>query len=214
MLSPIRKKVMDHLRHHTGIYFFLTVLFGMGVGFGALAVGALDANQRLELTHYLDYFFHSLQEPSELLSPAAVVKQAISGNLRTAGLIFLLGLTVVGVPLVPAIVFLRGFIVGFAVGFLLVSRGMGGLLVGVLAILPQNIIIIPSFIILSASALSFAAGVVKRRPAVRPPWKSITGYSVTAGLCFLLLIFASLVEGYIAPFFLRLVAGSSIGILN
>lgn len=210
VLSPLRKSLVSHLRRHAGVYFFLIVLFGMGVSSGALAVGALDGSQRLELSHYLDFFFHSLQDPGETWTSSPVVRQALSGNLRTAGLIFLLGLTVIGVPLVAAIVFLRGFIIGFAVGFLLVSRGMTGLTIGVLAILPQNILIIPALIILSAAALNFSTGIVRKRPLDKGPmWKTFTSYSLVALGCFALLILASFVEGYIAPFFLRLVARSA-----
>lgn len=203
-MSPIRRAIIDHLRRNAGVYFFLTVLFGMGVAFGSLAVGALDGTQRLELTHYLDFFFHVLQDPPENWSPTAVVKQALSGNLRTAALIFLLGLSIVGVPLVPAIIFLRGFIVGFAVGFLMVSRGTGGVLISLLAILPQNILIVPALIVLSAAALGFAARVVNRRRSLsRPLWQIVAVYSCTAAACLILLVVASLVEGYVAPFFLR-----------
>ncbi|HEY8449822.1 MAG TPA: stage II sporulation protein M, partial [Bacillota bacterium] len=206
-----RRSALEHVRRYAGVYFFLTVLFAMGVAFGALAVGALDATQRLELGHYLEFFLQTLEQPGEAVPAQSIVRQALLSNWRTAGLIFLLGLTVVGVPLIPAIVFLRGFIVGFAVGFLVSSDGWRGLLISLLAILPQNVLIVPALIVLSAAAVTFSARLVRPGPGRPSLWRFVISYLTTAAACFIALAVASVLEGYVAPLFLRLVAGYSDG---
>jgi len=206
--AALRRAVSDHLRRHAGVYVFLIILFSMGVAFGALAVGALDATQRLELSQYLDFFLQTLEDPGVDAPPGAVFRQALASNWRTAGFIVLLGLTVVGVPLVPAIVFLRGFIVGFSVGFLLASRGWQGMAISLLAVLPQNLVIVPAIVGLSGAALVFAGGVVRRPGPHGSSFAVRVGrYLAAAALGFAALTAASLIEGYVAPLFLRLVAG-------
>lgn len=206
--TGLRRAVLDHVRRHAGVYVFLTILFGMGVAFGALAVGALDATQRLELSQYLDFFLQTLDDPGSATPAGAVFRQALSSNWRTAGFIVLLGLTVVGVPLVPAIVFLRGFIVGFSVGFLLASRGWQGMAISLLAVVPQNLLIVPAVVGLSAAALVFAGGFLRRGSQRGPALVvRVAQYLTAAAVAFATLAAASLIEGYVAPLFLRLVAG-------
>lgn len=206
MLSPVRRAAFEHVRTHAGLYFFLIVLFGMGVAFGALTVGALDATQRLELSQYLDFFLASLEDGRSPVASEAVFRQALSSNWRTAGFIFLLGLTLVGAPLVPVIVFLRGFIVGFAVGFMLAHRGWAGMLVSLLAIVPQNLLAVPALVVLAAAALAFSGRLLRRSSPGPPAWRALGAYAGTAAVAFALLAGASAIEGYVAPLFLRLFA--------
>jgi len=196
--------VLEHLRRHAGVYVFLIMLFGMGVAFGALAVGALDATQRLELSQYLDFFLQAVDDPGVDAPAGAVFRQALASNWRTAGLILLLGVTVVGVPLVPAIVFLRGFIIGFSVGFLLASRGWQGVAISLLAVVPQNLLIVPAVVGLSAAALIFAAGVVRRGSQRGPSLVvRLAQYLTAAAVALAALAAASLIGGYVSPLFLR-----------
>lgn len=195
-----------HLRQHAGIYFFLFVLFGVGVAFGALAVGALEDNQKLELVHYLRHFLGAVRGEGEG-PPAArqVFSLAFGSNLRTVGLIFLLGLSVIGVPLVPVVVFLRGFILGFTVGFLMSQLGWPGFGMVLLAVLPQNLILVPALLILAAAALAFGGAIVMRHRGGRP-WPAALQLMVLAAGALVAAAGASLMEGYIAPLFLRLLA--------
>lgn len=195
-----------HLREHAGIYFFLFVLFGVGVAFGALAVGALEDNQRLELVHYLKHFLGAVRGEGEG-APAArhVFSLAFGSNLRTTGLIFLLGLSIAGVPLVPVVIFLRGFILGFTVGFLLSQLGWPGFGMVFLAVLPQNLILVPFLLILAASALAFGGAVVLRHRGGKP-WPAALQLIVLAVAALAAASAASLIEGYVAPLFLRILA--------
>lgn len=205
MLEHAVRLFAHHVRDHTGLYVFLVVLFSVGVAFGALATGALDESQRLELVQYLEFFLEVVDTGSEGPPAGEVFQAALSSNLRTTALVFLLGLTVVGAPLVPVVVFLRGFIVGFAVGFLVSHLGWSGMLMALLAILPQNLLLIPALLVLSAYALLFAATVIRRR-GTTAPWRAGVAFTVITAVTVVTAAAASLVEGYVAPLFLRLIA--------
>src|SRR5690606_27084904 len=105
-----------------------------------------------------------------------------------------------------AVVFLRGFIVGFSVGFLLASRGWQGMAISLLAVLPQNLVIVPAIVGLSGAALVFAGAVVRRSGSHGASFVvRLARYLLAAALAFAALAAASLIEGYVAPLFLRLV---------
>lgn len=46
----------EYLRENFGLYFFIILLFILGIVFGALAVKALDGEQKAELFNYLELF--------------------------------------------------------------------------------------------------------------------------------------------------------------
>lgn len=206
-MPGLKRALQAHARRYAGVYLFLFVLFVTGIAFGALAVGALDATQRLELSQYLDFFMQAVSEPQAGSGPLLVARDAFLSHWRTAGFMFLIGLTVIGAPLLPAIVFLRGFIVGFSIGFLLASRGWAGLLLSVIAVLPQNVLIVPATIVLAAAGMAFATRVIRRGQEAWSLWQALIVYVFWSALCAALFSAAAIVEGVLSPFLLRVLAG-------
>ncbi len=110
-----RVRLRQHLEEHFASYFFVLILFAVGVIFGAIAVKALTFSQKQELLSFLQQFFSSgIAVPS---GPAVFV-QTLTANFQLAALLWLLGVIVFGLPLVIIIVFFQGFVLGFSVGFL------------------------------------------------------------------------------------------------
>ena len=53
------------------------------------------------------------------------------------------------------LLFIKGMVVGFTVGFLVSQMGWQGFMLAFVSILPQNLIIIPVFIIMAALSVIF-----------------------------------------------------------
>lgn len=204
--DALRRQVIDHLSRRAGTYFLAALVFAVGVALGAMATGALDDTQRLELVHYVDFFLQGLRQRAVDVDPHDLFRRAVVANLRTAALIYALGLTVVGAPLCLLVLLARGFVSGFAVAFLVGHKGWTGLVLTLLAILPQHVIAVPALVVLAVAALGFAGQVVRRRRLPGSPWRHLAAYTLTAVGCALALLAASLVEGYLAPAWLTLLA--------
>src|SRR5699024_765910 len=71
-------------------------------------------------------------------------------------LLFILGLSVIGLPVVWILLFFKGLVVGFSVGFIVSQLGIKGLLLAALSIAPQNLIIIPIYIVAGSLAMIFS----------------------------------------------------------
>lgn len=207
----IRRQLSDHLRHRAGLYFAAALAFVVGVTLGALAVGALDDTQRLELAHYVQFFLQSLGDPALQPDPAEVARRSLASQLRTGAFMYALGLSVVGAPLCLLVLLLRGFVSGFAVAFLVGYKGWVGVLMAVLAVLPQHLLAVPALAVLAVSALSFAGRIAARRKAPDPSWRALAAYSLTALACLLALAAAGLVEAYVSPAWLRVLASLGLG---
>ena len=64
-------------------------------------------------------------------------------HLKWIGLIWILGLSVIGLPGILILDFLKGVLIGFTVGYLVGQYSWKGLLFALVSIAPQNLFIIP-----------------------------------------------------------------------
>lgn len=199
-----------HIQANLGIYFFVVLLFLTGVVFGALAVRTLATDQKAELIDYLQVFVgdmssEALPAGNELLLPT------VWANIKTAILLWLGGLTVIGLPLSLALVFTKGFSGGFTVAFLVDEVKWRGFILAAAAILPHSLFSIPALLFLSAGAVCFSFCVLRQRflrhqghfEAAAPFW-NYSLFMLYAGLA---LVLASLVEAYITPVLVKTTAG-------
>ncbi|MGI6035786.1 MAG: stage II sporulation protein M [Limnochordia bacterium] len=197
----------QHFNRRVVIYFFVCTIFVMGMVFGSLAVKHVAVEQRQELNHYLTSFLQTFDR-SATLSKDALARRSIMDNVvKTVGLMWLLGLSLLGAPLVLVVIFIRGFIIGFTLGFLVQEMFLRGVVVALASILPHNIIILPAIIIAGAAAMGFSWSVVR----VLAGNRSINVYQqflITTSTNLLaagLLIGAAFIEAYITPVLIDLV---------
>lgn len=208
MLSSLRQNAIAYFRVNLVLYFFIIMLFLIGVVLGALAVKTLGEEQKAELITYLKVFFQGLQSNQDSgVTTGSLIKQAIYNNVKAVILIWLLGLTVIGVPVILFVVFTRGFVIGFTVGFLVNEYVLRGVLFAAVSVIPHNIFIIPAIIITSVSGISFSLLIVKHK--LRPHRINLSyecmAYTSMAVLMLCVVIFGGLVEGYVTPVFMKTV---------
>nr|WP_270171716.1 stage II sporulation protein M [Paenibacillus sp. SYP-B4298] len=154
--------LQPQLKEQLPLYLFVGVLFIVGVVFGTVLSSSLTLEQQQELSGDVQHF-------AQLLGAGAGPDQAASFwdrawlHSKWIALIWLLGMTVIGVPLLLALDFLKGVLVGFSMGLLVSQHAWAGVLFWLLAVAPQNIIIVPALMIASVSAIRFAVHFVKSR---------------------------------------------------
>lgn len=208
MLTSMRQNAIAYLRVNLVLYFFIILLFLIGVIFGALAVKTLGEEQKAELITYMKVFFQGLNKGENAsLDMGVFVKQVVLNNIKTVALIWLLGLTVIGVPIILFIVFTRGFVIGFTIGFLVNEYVLRGIAFAIVSVIPHNVLLIPAIIIVAVSGVSFSLLIVRNR--LRPHRINLSyecmAYTSMAVLMLGVVIIGGLVEGYITPVFMKAV---------
>ncbi|WP_246096429.1 stage II sporulation protein M [Paenibacillus sinopodophylli] len=188
------------LKNQLSLYVFVSVLFVVGVIFGALMVNALTLEQQQELASDVDQYI-KLMNGGIGINAADSFWERFFFHGKWLLLLWLLGITVVGIPGVLALNFLKGALVGFSVGTLINQFAWKGVLLSLVSVAPQNLIAVPAMIITSAAALSFSLFVIKNRllkqkGELAPELGSFTS---TAILMLFLFAGASLFEAYISP---------------
>ena len=144
-----------HFQENSSIYLFVTVLFLMGIIFGAIVVNSLTLDQKEDLYFYLNRFFGQVKS-GEVASSVEMFQQSFFHNVKYLGLIWILGIAIIGLPVVLILLFLKGMVIGFTVGFLVNQMGLSGFALSFVSVMPQNIFLIPAFLILSAASVAFS----------------------------------------------------------
>ncbi len=196
----LRDTVLNHIKQNKGLYTLILIFFGIGVGIGAFTFITLDDIQKQELVKYLQNFFQVLTGNN--VDSVAILQQSIKNNLQSWIVIWITGITIIGIPVTLILIGVRGFIIGFTVGSFVDGLGMKGIIFTLLAIVPQNIIIIPCFIVMGVASISFSLMIIKNKLARRVTmgfWQKFTYYSLFTIVLFLISILGCLIESYITP---------------
>ena len=203
----IKETILKHIKGNIIIYFLVIMFLVIGISAGAFTVKAMSDHQKQDLISYLRSFFQILSQRN--FEEISVLKQSIANNLQTGILIWILGITIVGAPLILLLIGLRGFIIGFTVGFLVEQMGFKGLLFAILSILPQNIFIIPALISIAVIAISFSMMIIKNKINRNYHWdtfRQFIMYSTIIAMIFFVILLGCVIEAYITPVFMRLVS--------
>ncbi len=186
---------------------FVFVLFLMGTLFGGLIVFALSIEQHQELSRYTGSFLQLAAE-GQLQEWQKSFWTAYGAHVKWIGLTWLFGISVIGLPLVIALNFVKGALVGFAITYLGTQLSWKGLLLALVAILPSNLVMVPCLLIGSAVSLSFSLSFVRKRMTgmSMPQETAFRTFTLTSLALTVLVSLAAVIEVYLVPHGLRWLA--------
>ncbi|MFC3882801.1 stage II sporulation protein M [Bacillus songklensis] len=204
-MKKFKQFCLYHVRENSSIYLFATVLFLMGVIFGAIVVNSLNLEQKQDLYFYLNRFFGQVAG-GQFVSKHEMFQQSFFHNLKYLGFIWILGISVIGLPVVLVLLFLKGMMVGFTVGFLVNQMKLHGFLLSFVSVLPQNIFLIPAFIVISTVSISFSLKLIRQQfvKGVHDPISAaFLRYSMSIIWMFVFVLAASGFEAYMSPYLMK-----------
>ena len=190
------------------MYFLLMMTFIVGVSAGAFTVNGLSAMQADELNNYFHGFLQLLG--NQTVDGNELLKIALVANAKLVAVLWMLGVTIIGIPFIFAITGIRGFITGFSSGFILKTLGAKGVLFTICSLLPKEIIIVPCTIALGVNGVNFSLNMIKSRSIKHFSKESLKKNFIA--YCFITafyscFIFAGiLVEAYIIPVIVKIAA--------
>lgn len=202
----------SYFREYSSIFLFVVVLFLMGVIFGAIVVNSMSYTQKEDLYYYLSQFFGQVSA-GKVAESNDLFLQSFLHNSKFIGLIWVLGISVVGLPVILILLFVKGMVVGFTVGFLVSQMGWKGFILAAASILPQNLIIIPIFIIMAAFSVIFSLRLVKKqfiKKYAEPIMPFFKGYILALVAAVICISFASGIEAYLSPSLMKSIVGTTI----
>lgn len=129
------------------VFFFLT-----GISTGTFLELTMIEGEKSSIARYLqDYLYMntgSMEYPNPFLS-------SLSSNLLLLAILFLAGLSVLGFPVALAVLTYKGMALGFCTGLIAETLKEKGFFVILTSLVPQNLILIPAFILAATAAVNY-----------------------------------------------------------
>ncbi|MEA4882176.1 MAG: stage II sporulation protein M [Clostridia bacterium] len=188
----------EHVRSNMPAYAIVFAVLLTGICFGAVYASVMKEGQ--VSASYLESGLAGLRTSLPTGQGRALLS-SLGFNLATAGLMWLSGATVVGLPLVFFALFMRGFSCGFTVALMVREMSGPGAAVAVASVLPHNMVALPAMIVLGMASISFAWSVVRKKllgldADVQLAFARSVAAAIIAAIA---MVVASFVQAYISP---------------
>lgn len=136
--------------------FYVTLMTLMIIGFtaGIIYVFFLKGNDKSLVTNNVSNFFN-LVKTSNGVNYSKSLFNSIGINLGYCLLIWLLGISIIGFPIILGVLIFKSFVLGFSIAGIILNYGFKGVLGAILYVFPHQIIMLCVFLLLSFYSLSF-----------------------------------------------------------
>lgn len=206
MFRKIFSGLRSHIHEHIGVYLTISAVVLVGICAGAFTINGLSTSQENELGDYIGGYLKILQNQN--INSMDLILSALKNNLTIFILIFLSGMTIVGIPFVYFFIALNGYLTGFTIGVLVKILGYKGIFYAVATILPSEIFTLSALILMSVNAVIFSKTIIKNlrgKNLSRTDFKDrVISYLLLTGLYVIVLFIGILFEGYLSPLIAKL----------
>ena len=197
------KQKMQHFKQYfivsKKMYLFLFILFIIAIIAGSVFSITLNEVDNDLVTTYLNNYLNLVKEKNIVFKENFL--NFILSNSITNLIIWLLGFSVIGIPIIIFLFFYKCFIIGFAISSIILRYKAKGILLGLLYVFPHHIISILLLMLLSIYALSVSINIIKailKRKEIS--FKEITNrYIVILLITFISTLLLGIYESYILP---------------
>lgn len=152
------KKILDKIKSNIGtnknMLIFLSIIGIIGIIIGTILNIALNPEDSKLVSNFLNDFIYNIQN-NNLDYKGSFLNSLIS-NLGYIAFIWLLGISVIGLPITIFIFFTKTFVLGFSISSIIANYKLKGCLLALSYVFPHMIINIFIYIILTMYSISLS----------------------------------------------------------
>ena len=203
-LNRYKKLLKNHFENGFSFYFILFLILVLGVIIGSLIIKLIDESTRNFILSYSNSYYYVLfKSPSGSIE---VFKHSLWFNLFFIIVLYFVGIFNLGF-IIPGIIFIKGGLWGFLVGYLIENYGIKGFLVSIFALYPQFIVYIPCVVTLGALAMTmtFKYKFSAKRKVIKIKRLEILEYTIFVLFFSSAMLIGIIYEGFVSPIFLNLI---------
>lgn len=198
---------MDKLKQKTNnnkkIIMFLLGIFIIGIIFGSAFVVILSKNDQELVKEYIKTFIYKID--NDKLKYLNAFKNNLLSNSIFISIIWLLGISIIGIPIIIFMYFSKAFILGFSISSFILQYKTKGLLLAFIYFFPHHVInvIIYTLLMIYSIKISIALinGILKKK-AIN--FKIIMNkYLIILGISLILIVITSLYECFVVPLIIK-----------
>lgn len=188
----------------TGVFLLGVMLCGLV--FGGVVAGQLNPATTNVLSQTMSQFLVAVRE-HHLVNPSVTLWQRSVSEVKLFALVWLSGVSLLGLPLVTLILFFRTFSIGFSVAYSVLEFGWHGLVVASLVIFVHQILALGCLWFAGVAAVRLSSSVVHRAFSFNELPGVLIRYTGIMLLCTSGAFLAALYQAYVAPSILTAVLG-------
>lgn len=200
--GKIINTLIEFIKNNIKEYIIITLIFLIGIFLGVMFVNNLGEEQKLEIISYINTYVEAFEQ-SDSSGNITLLQNNIKDNIILTLIIWFIGSTIIGIPIVFGVIAFRGFCLGYTISSITVVFGLTkGIIFSLTSIMAQNILFIPAIISLGVSALKAYKSIYsdKRKENIK---LELIRHSVFSGLILLILIASAVIETEISTNLLR-----------
>lgn len=187
-------------KEHMAVCASVIVCVLVGLCAGAFTVNNLNTAQTASLSSYMEGFSALYEKQS--VSGGNLFVLAMGENLKQFGLLFLAGLTIIGLPGIYLLCGAKGFLCGFSIGVFLRAFGTRGILIAMLTLVPADMLKLTAYLLMGIHAVIFSISVFKllSKKDLSISFQKSMGTFLKVTLLASLFLFAGILyESFVAP---------------
>lgn len=205
----MQKRIITLSRRHFQdkfiIYLIISIFFIGGIVAGSIMINRFAIEQNNNIIKHFSWIFDYINNGDQRTSD--ILKFNLFFTMKFSILIWILGFTILGIFIIPAIITLKGITMGLTVGLLIKEFQIKGLIFSLLGLLPNYLITLPGIIAIGSIGLSNS--IDRSMGRGRRPYgiyqNKLDDYTILFVLFFLIVILGYGIESIIAPCVLRLI---------
>ncbi|MBE6039120.1 MAG: hypothetical protein E7218_08010 [Anaerofustis stercorihominis] len=152
----MKRAVLTHIRSNRKKYMFLCMSYILGMLLGYICLGLFSEDVIAELTQYIGGNFKTFLSYSETLDKSAYFRDVFGSEAISFCVMWIMGLSALGVFYGPAFMLYKGYVFGFTCAFMLKCFDGKGLVFDVLVLFSQNVIKLPVLMFAAMCTMSHA----------------------------------------------------------
>ncbi|MFD1675094.1 stage II sporulation protein M [Alicyclobacillus fodiniaquatilis] len=196
--SQLKMFVQAKASRHLHLWSFLMGVTLCGLIFGAIVSAQLGQTDTMVLGNALQHLFAAIKQ-NQLATGSDLWWQRLMGDAQILALLWLFGVSVIGIPFVIATIFLRAFTVGFAVGYTTLQFGWKGFLLAGLGIFLHQLITFLTLFIAAVTAIRFSQQILQQRLPITRLTLRFLQYTGTFVLCGGGLMLGAFIQAFLVP---------------
>lgn len=193
----------DKLLNQKMLYIFLIIIILLGLGTGIFYHFFLEKELKLEIISQMDNFFTIIKEGN--LDYSLSLGNSLCSSGLSLFLIWILGISIIGIPFIIIHLFYKSFIIGFSFIAIIANYHFKGLFLALTYIFPHHILNLVIWLLLSFYAIYFSIRLIKvlffkKNIALRDAFKKYTKILILSIIVFTI---SSFLETYLAPYLMN-----------
>ena len=189
----MKKVLLNYINNNKKNLFIIIILFCIGVAIGIIFINNTEDTQKNDIRDCINNLIINVPNYNNI-EKIKLLSFSIKNNLILIIIIWFLGCTIIGGPIIYVVILYKGISIGYTISALIAVLGIKiGTIIALLALSIHNIIYLPVFFIIAENGIKLYKGIYKKCINIKEEFiKHTIALLITSGIA----ILSSFIEVY------------------